>query len=232
MYVGDKKQRYEAFRDKYVSLSKVVHLHNKLILGRRRKEEARRVAAEGKAAAGELDGVVVDPTLELLGNGGKASPTAGVKALALQDVIDSHAKPMSAAGLRFSNAIKSVVVGVTMKRAFGGKHAAAVEEPKSKEEEVEYEEEEEDHPLTKEEQELYAKNHHVMHSIHKQNVLTREELAARAGVNEDDTYHQVGEGANMRMEKVVVPKRGRKQANEVPTLGVLYQNELEVVHYR
>ena len=40
--MSDKKLRYESFREKYVSLSKVVHLHNKLILGRRKKKKQRK----------------------------------------------------------------------------------------------------------------------------------------------------------------------------------------------
>lgn len=98
--------------------------------------------------------------------------------------------------------------------------------------------EDDEFKLTPEEQALYSQNKHKLANMHRsKDALSKNELASRTGIDigddEDDyTYQQMGEGENATFHRMRVPRRGRKKSESAPTLGVLSQNELEVVHYR
>jgi hypothetical protein len=88
--------------------------------------------------------------------------------------------------------------------------------------------------ITEAEKELLRKHKSVLSNLHRnRSALSRDELARRHGGGDSDSdnetsYEKVGDS----FHQVRKPKGGRRKDDALPTLGILRQSELEVVHYR
>lgn len=86
--------------------------------------------------------------------------------------------------------------------------------------------------LTAEEEAHLQEHAPLLLQAHQKKVFSKEEMEKMGGVqlnsDEDISWVQIGDSFHM----MKVPKRNRPKSDDKPILGIMYQSDTEVVHYK